>query len=79
MLQKAHEQIEEQEDEIKKLNEFILDAKCHAIRDAQLIEKKEIKSEVLEEEKRSVPYEYSNCLKVYFYMVCPGGLSRLLQ
>ncbi len=44
--------MEEQEDEIKKLNELILNAKCHAIRDAQLIEKVEVKKEVLEEEKR---------------------------
>lgn len=52
LLQKAQEQMEEQEDEIKKLNETILNAKCHAIRDAQLIEKVEIKKEVLEEDKR---------------------------
>ena len=44
--------MEEQEDEIKKLNESILNAKCHAIRDAQLIEKAEIKNEELEEDKR---------------------------
>ena len=44
--------MEEEEDEIKKLNELILNAKCHAIRDAQLIEKVEIKKEQLEEEKR---------------------------
>lgn len=52
LLEKANEQMEEQEDEIKKLNELILNAKCHAIRDAQLIEKVEIKKEQLEEEKR---------------------------
>lgn len=52
LLEKAQEQLEEQEDEIKKLNELILNAKCHAIRDAQLIEKVEIKKEQLEEEKR---------------------------
>ena len=44
--------MEEQEDEIKKLNELMLNAKCHAIRDAQLIEKVEIKKETLDEEKR---------------------------
>ena len=44
--------MEEQEDEIKKLNELILNAKCHAIRDAQLVEKVDVKKEVLEEEKR---------------------------
>lgn len=52
LLEKAQEQIEEEEDEIKKLNELILNAKCHAIRDAQLVEKVEIKKELLEEEKR---------------------------
>lgn len=52
LLEKAQEQMEEQEDEIKKLNELMLNAKCHAIRDAQLIEKVEIKKEQLEEEKR---------------------------
>lgn len=52
LLKKAEEQMEEQEDEIKKLNELMLNAKCHAIRDAQLIEKVEIKKEQLEEEKR---------------------------
>ncbi|XP_068732086.1 cilia- and flagella-associated protein 45-like [Montipora capricornis] len=52
LLEKAQEQMEEQEDEIKKLNELILNAKCHAIRDAQLIEKVEIKKEQLEEENR---------------------------
>ena len=31
---------------------MILNAKCHAIRDAQLIEKVDIKKEQLEEEKR---------------------------
>ena len=41
-----------QEDEIKKLNEIILNAKCHAIRDAQLREKKEIYSELDHENKR---------------------------
>ena len=32
--------------------QLILNAKCHAIRDAQLIEKVQIKKEQLEEEKR---------------------------
>jgi len=52
LLQKAEEQMEEHIDEIKKLNEIILNAKCHAIRDAQLIEKAEIKKEILEEDQR---------------------------
>ncbi|EDO38378.1 predicted protein [Nematostella vectensis] len=52
LLENANKQMEEQEDEIKKLNELILNAKCHAIRDAQLIEKVEVKKEQLVEEKR---------------------------
>ena len=52
LLAKAEEQLNEQEDEIKKLNEIILNAKCHAIRDAQLREKKEIHDELAEENKR---------------------------
>ncbi|XP_038065130.1 cilia- and flagella-associated protein 45-like [Patiria miniata] len=52
LLQKAKEQQEEQEDEIKHLNELILNAKCHAIRDAQILEKGQIKEERTDEEKR---------------------------
>ncbi|XP_077985522.1 cilia- and flagella-associated protein 45-like [Glandiceps talaboti] len=52
LLEKAKEQREEQEDEIKHLNELILNAKCHAIRDAQILEKGQIKSEMTDEEKR---------------------------
>ena len=52
MLSKAEEQLNEQEDEIKKLNEIILNIKCHAVRDAQLREKDEIKQELDEENKR---------------------------
>ena len=44
--------MEEQDDEIKKLNELILNAKCHAIRDAQLREKDEIAEAMKEEEVR---------------------------
>jgi len=55
--------MEEQEDEIKKLNELILNAKCHAIRDNQLIEKMEIKKEILEEDKR---YKTSVLTSRYF-------------
>lgn len=52
LLAKAEEQLNEQEDEIKKLNEIILNAKCHAIRDAQLREKQEIQGELELENKR---------------------------
>ena len=44
--------MEEQEDEIKQLNEMILSAKCHAIREAQLTEKKVIKQELKAEESQ---------------------------
>ena len=52
LLKKANEQRQEQEDEIKRLNELILNVKVHAIRDAQLIEKQQIKRELKDEEKR---------------------------
>ncbi|XP_014673975.1 PREDICTED: cilia- and flagella-associated protein 45-like [Priapulus caudatus] len=52
LLEKANEQRQEQEDEIKELNELILKIKCHAIRDAQVQEKEQIGLEVDEEEKR---------------------------
>lgn len=44
--------MEEQDDEIKKLNEAILNAKCHAIRDAQLREKEDIMRAMQEEDVR---------------------------
>ena len=44
--------MDEQDDEIKKLNEVILNAKCHAIRDTQLMEKEEIVKAMEEEEER---------------------------
>ncbi len=52
ILKRANELRQEQEDEVKHLNELILNAKCHAIRDAQLLEKKQIKQEIIEEDKR---------------------------
>ena len=45
-------QIEEQEDEIKKMNDLIAQAKVYAIRDAQLAEKEAIKNEMYAEERR---------------------------
>ena len=44
--------MDEQDDEIKKLNEVILNAKCHAIRDTQLKEKEEIERAMRDEEER---------------------------
>ena len=52
LLAKARAQMEEQDDEIKKLNEAILNAKCHAIRDAQLREREEIIRAMQEEDVR---------------------------
>ncbi|UJR34267.1 hypothetical protein I4U23_021671 [Adineta vaga] len=52
MLKRANDLRQEQEDEVKHLNELILNAKCHAIRDAQVLEKRQIKKEVKEEDKR---------------------------
>ncbi|XP_060572410.1 cilia- and flagella-associated protein 45-like isoform X2 [Ruditapes philippinarum] len=52
LLTRANEMRQEQEDEIKHLNELILNAKCHAIRDAQILEKGHVRSEMDEEEKR---------------------------
>lgn len=48
----AKMKVMEQDDEIKKLNEYILNAKCHAIRDVQLQEKKEIDVAMSSEEDR---------------------------
>ena len=52
ILKDAQRQMEEQEDEIKQLNEMILSAKCHAIREAQIAEKRAIHDELKQEEAR---------------------------
>jgi hypothetical protein len=52
LLKKAQRLLEEQEDEIKQLNEMIISAKCHAIREAQIAEKQVIKAELAAEEAR---------------------------
>ena len=39
IISRAKQQLEEEEDEIKKMNEYILYAKCVAIRDEQIEEK----------------------------------------
>lgn len=52
LLKRANELRQEREDEIKHLNELILNAKVHAIRDAQVLEKKQIKKEILDEDRR---------------------------
>ncbi|KAJ3177449.1 Cilia- and flagella-associated protein 45 [Geranomyces variabilis] len=52
LLSKAQLQLEEQEDEIKHMNELMLYAKCVAIRDKQVEEKLVIKNERKEEDAR---------------------------
>ncbi|TPX53827.1 hypothetical protein PhCBS80983_g06154 [Powellomyces hirtus] len=52
LLAKAQLQLEEQEDEIKHMNELMLYAKCVAIRDKQVEEKKVIKNDRKQEEAR---------------------------
>jgi len=49
LLAKAQLQKDEEEDSIKKLNEMVLEAKCMAIRDMQLEEKKHIAASMKEE------------------------------
>lgn len=52
LLQKALQQRQEQEEEIKALNEVISNAKIQAIRDAQILEKEQIKKELQQEDLR---------------------------
>ncbi|KAJ3046952.1 Cilia- and flagella-associated protein 45 [Rhizophlyctis rosea] len=52
LLAKAQLQLEEQEDEIKHMNELMLYAKCVAIRDAQVEEKQQIKTQRHQEDAR---------------------------
>ncbi|XP_031646857.1 cilia- and flagella-associated protein 45 isoform X1 [Oncorhynchus kisutch] len=52
LLERANAMRMEQEDEVKKLNELILDAHCHAVRDAQILERQQILAELQDEERR---------------------------
>jgi len=52
LIKRSQQKRLEENDEIKHLNELILEAKCHAIRDAQISEKKQLNYEVLAEENR---------------------------
>jgi hypothetical protein len=52
MIKRSQQQRLEENDEIKHLNELILEAKCHAIRDAQIAEKHELCSQMDEENAR---------------------------
>ncbi|GAB1609160.1 cilia- and flagella-associated protein 45-like, partial [Argonauta hians] len=64
---KANQKLEEEEDKIKHLNELILEVQCHAIRDAQLEEKKQMREELASEEQRLdeiMEAERKNAIKV---------------
>ncbi|KAG8509932.1 Cilia- and flagella-associated protein 45, partial [Galemys pyrenaicus] len=52
LLQRASKLRMEQEEELKDMSKLILNAKCHAIRDAQILEKQQIQKELDAEEKR---------------------------
>ncbi|XP_014607066.1 PREDICTED: cilia- and flagella-associated protein 45 [Polistes canadensis] len=52
LLERAYNLKLEQEEEIQKYNRLILETKCRVIRDMQMAEKKLIKQELAEEEKR---------------------------
>ncbi|XP_026950787.1 cilia- and flagella-associated protein 45 isoform X4 [Sagmatias obliquidens] len=52
LLQRARQLRMEQEEELKDVSKIILNAKCHAIRDAQILEKQLIQKELDAEEKR---------------------------
>uniref|UniRef100_A0A8C0X2N0 Cilia- and flagella-associated protein 45 n=1 Tax=Castor canadensis TaxID=51338 RepID=A0A8C0X2N0_CASCN len=52
LLQRANKLRMEQEEELKVMSKIILNAKCHAIRDAQILEKQQIQKELDAEEKR---------------------------
>ncbi|RUS83915.1 hypothetical protein EGW08_008329 [Elysia chlorotica] len=68
LLSHANEMRQEQEDEIKHLNEVILNAKCHAIRDAQILEKDQIAKEMIHEERRldtMMEVDRQNAIKIH--------------
>ncbi|XP_057583375.1 cilia- and flagella-associated protein 45 isoform X2 [Hippopotamus amphibius kiboko] len=52
LLQRANQLRMEQEEELKDMSKIILNAKCHAIRDAQILEKQLIQKELDAEDKR---------------------------
>ncbi|XP_037821738.1 cilia- and flagella-associated protein 45 [Lucilia sericata] len=52
VLERAFLAKHEQEEEVKKANRIILDAKCHAVRDAQVQEKYELQKELRKDEQR---------------------------
>lgn len=68
LIVKANTALEEQDDEIKTLNEYIHNAKCHAIRDTQLLEKEDIEaSRKLEEARLDLMMEVERLKKIEDY------------
>lgn len=63
ILERAFLAKQEQEEEVKKANRIILDAKCHAVRDAQVQEKTEIQRELRNDEKRLERQVIENAIK----------------
>lgn len=51
-MAQAEHQLDEQIDEVKKMNEMMVYSKCVTIRDKQLEEQKALESEYREEERR---------------------------
>ena len=67
LLAKAMEQRQDEEEEIKQLNAAITNAKIQTIRDAQVLEKQQIKKELKEENDRldrMMEADLQNALKV---------------
>ncbi|XP_021935545.1 cilia- and flagella-associated protein 45-like isoform X2 [Zootermopsis nevadensis] len=51
LLRRAFEMKQDQEDEVKRANRLIMGIKCHAIRDAQIAERKQIEKDLEDEER----------------------------
>ena len=51
-MKKAEEQLDEEKDDVKHMNQMVIYAKCVTIRDKQLEEQKRLESEYRQEEKR---------------------------
>jgi hypothetical protein len=52
LLSRAKQAMEEEHDDVKHINQMILYAKCVTVRDAQILEKKKIEDDLLEEDRR---------------------------
>ena len=63
VLERAFLAKHEQEEEVKKANRIILDAKCHAVRDAQVQEKTELEHELKKDEERLEKLVINRALK----------------